>query len=108
MNQAPPGGGYGTETADMQAAAAHVLQVNESIQSELTALQGRLEPLRGAWVGQASNQFTALMARWNSDAASLRQALEGIGTQIQQSGRAYEQTETAQSSGFSSITNALG
>jgi WXG100 family type VII secretion target len=108
MSAAPPGGGYGAQTADMNTAAGHVLRVNESIQNELKALQSRLEPLAAGWQGDAARAFTGLMQRWNTDAASLQQALQGIGMQIQKSGQAYEMNEAAQSSGFSKITSALG
>jgi WXG100 family type VII secretion target len=108
MSAAPPGGGYGAQTADMSTAAGHVQQVNQSIQNELKALQGRLEPLAAGWQGDAAKAFHGLMARWNSDAASLQQALQDIGTQIQKSGQSYEQNEAAQSSGFSKITSVLG
>ena len=85
-----------------------MLDVNADVQADLAALRGRLEPLRGAWVGDAATAFTGLMARWDTDARALSEALRGIGEAVQGSGRTYEQQEEAQSSALSAIRAALG
>jgi WXG100 family type VII secretion target len=100
--------GFGTTTEEMAKAAQHVASVNEAVQGELTALRGRLEPLAGAWVGRASTQFAALMARWDADARSLNQALRSIGEAIDGSRATYQRQEDAQTSVMTSISNALG
>lgn len=108
MVNAAPTGGYGTQTDEMQRAGTHVFTVNESIQGELRTLRARLEPLAGAWRGEAATQFAALMVRWDADATSLNEALMGIGQAIQASGQSYQQNETTQQGAFSTITSALG
>jgi WXG100 family type VII secretion target len=100
--------GFGTTTEEMARAAQHVASVNAAVQGELTALRGRLEPLAGAWVGRASTQFAALMARWDADARSLNQALGAIGQAIDGSRVTYERQEEAQAAAMTSISNALG
>jgi early secretory antigenic target protein ESAT-6 len=100
--------GFGATTDEMARAAHHVAAVNQSVQGELTALRGRLEPLAGAWVGQASAQFAQLMARWDADARSLNQALGGIGQAIDGSGVTYRRQEHDQAAAMTSISNALG
>jgi len=100
--------GYGTTTEEMQRAAAQVAQVNEQVQSQLSALRNQLAPLAGAWRGEASTAFQGLMARWDTDARTLNEALGGIGEAILGSGRAYQQAEDQQRQSMSAIQGALG
>jgi len=100
--------GYGATTEEMARAAQHVASVNQSVQGELSALRGRLEPLAGAWVGQAAAQFAQLMIRWETDARALNQALGGIGHAIEGSRNTYQRQEDDQLAAMTSISNALG
>ncbi|HEX3260919.1 MAG TPA: WXG100 family type VII secretion target [Pseudonocardia sp.] len=100
--------GYGATTEEMARAAQHVASVNQSVQGELSALRGRLEPLAGAWVGQAAAQFAQLMIRWDTDARALNQALGGIGHAIEGSRNTYQRQEDDQLAAMTSISNALG
>ena len=102
------GAGFGTTVEEMARAGQHVLDVNAEVQADLAALRGRLVPLQGAWVGDASRAFTELMARWDADARSLSEALRAIGEAVTGSGRTYRQQEEAQSAGLSAIRAALG
>jgi WXG100 family type VII secretion target len=100
--------GYGATTEEMTRAAQHVASVNQSVQAELSALRTRLEPLAGAWVGRAAAQFALLMARWDTDAQALNQALGGIGHAIEGSRTTYQRQEDDHTAAMTSITNALG
>ena len=100
--------GFGTTTEEMTRAAGHVAGVNNTVQSELSALRNKLAPLAGAWSGQAAAQFTALMARWDADAQKLNGALQGIGDALGRSGGMYQVHEEEKASAMSSITQALG
>ena len=100
--------GYGATTEEMARAAQHVASVNQSVQGELSALRGRLEPLAGAWVGQAAAQFAQLMIRWDTDARALNQALGGIGHAIEGSRNTYQRQEDDQLAAMTSTSNALG
>ncbi|MEK6442688.1 WXG100 family type VII secretion target [Pseudonocardia sp. T1-2H] len=101
-------GGFGTSVEEMQRAGRQVLSVDQDVRSELTSLRTQLEPLAGAWRGEAATAFAGLMARWDADARSLSEALRGIGESIQGSGRTYQQQEDAQSSALSAIRRTLG
>jgi WXG100 family type VII secretion target len=100
--------GFGTTVEEMARVGQHVLDVNADVQADLAALRGQLEPLRGTWLGDAATAFTGLMARWDTDARSLSEALRVIGEAVQGSGRTYRQQEETQSSGLSAIRAALG
>ena len=100
--------GFGTTVDQMARSGQHVLDVDADVQADLSALRSQLVPLQGAWVGDAATAFTELMARWDTDATSLSEALQAIGEAIKGSGRTYRQQEEAQSSGLSAIRAALG
>lgn len=100
--------GYGTTTEEMQRAAQHVMSVNERVQADLASLRNQLAPLAGAWRGEASTAFQGLMARWDTDARTLNEALRGIGEAIQGSGQSYAVQEQQQSQNLSAIRGALG
>ena len=99
---------FGAQFEQMQAAAQHVAEVNQSVQSQLSALRNQLAPLAGAWKGQAATAFQMLMARWDADARQLNEALNGIGEQIRGSGTTYAQADETEHQTYSRISQALG
>ncbi|GAA5140842.1 WXG100 family type VII secretion target [Pseudonocardia adelaidensis] len=100
--------GFGTSVEEMQAAAKHVLGVNDAVQADLATLRARLAPLAGAWRGAAAAEFGKLMLRWDTDAKALNDALRGIGESIQGSGASYQAQEDRHSGDLSAIRAALG
>jgi WXG100 family type VII secretion target len=100
--------GYGTSIEEMEGAGAHVFGVNDNVQGDLQRMRAQLEPLAGLWQGLAATEFVKLMQRWEANAASLNQALRGIGESIKDSGRTYQQQEDAQAASMSSISTVLG
>src|SRR5216683_683399 len=64
------GSNFRTELGAMQTAAQHVFDVNAQIQSQLSSLQSRLDPLMGTWQGSAATSFQVLKERWHQDAPS--------------------------------------
>jgi WXG100 family type VII secretion target len=100
--------GFGTSVEEMQAAAKHVLTVNDTVQTDLATLRARLAPLAGAWRGTAATEFANLMARWDADAKALNDALRGIGESIRGSGVSYQAQEDQHTSDMSAIRAALG
>ncbi|MGE3287533.1 MAG: WXG100 family type VII secretion target [Pseudonocardia sp.] len=99
---------FTTTTEEMAQAARHVRAVDEAVQGDLATLRGQLAPLAGAWQGAAATEFTRLMARWDTSAAQLNQALRDIGESIDGSARNYQAQEDAQASSMSTITAVLG
>jgi WXG100 family type VII secretion target len=100
--------GFGTSVEEMKKAGQHVFSVNEAVQGELAALQGRLAPLSDVWRGEAATAFTALMTRWDANARSLGEALRAIGEAIQGSGASYQAMEAQHTGDMSAIRAALG
>jgi WXG100 family type VII secretion target len=102
------GGSFNTETDTMTQASRHVADVNEQVGAQLRTLAGQLAPLEGAWKGQASTAFHALMVRFGENAEKLRTALQGISDQIQGASVTYATEDETQQQAMSNITNALG
>jgi WXG100 family type VII secretion target len=101
-------GKFGAELPTMQAAAQHVDEVDQQIQSQLTSLLSRLEPLKGAWKGQGATSFNSLIERWHQDATQLNQVLQSIGERLSQTHSNITQTEGEVGQSFNSITSKLG
>ncbi|MGH3718031.1 MAG: WXG100 family type VII secretion target [Pseudonocardiaceae bacterium] len=99
---------FGAQFEQMQAAAQHVAEVNQSVQSQLAALRNQLAPLAGAWKGQAATAFHMLMERWDFDARTINEALNNIGDQIRDSGTTYAQADETENQIYSRISQALG
>lgn len=102
------GSNFRAELATMQAAAQHVRDVNAQIQSQLSSLLARLDPLMGTWQGSAATSFQTLKERWHQDATQLNSALHSIGDGLARSQSGYAATEEGTQQNFSSITRKLG
>jgi WXG100 family type VII secretion target len=101
-------GNFKAELPTMQVAAQHVQDVNNQIQSQLTSLLSRLEPLQGAWKGQGAQSFNALIERWHQDATQLNSVLASIGERLSQTQSNITQTEGDVGQSFNTITSRLG
>lgn len=99
---------FGAQFEQMQAAAHHVAEVNQSVQGQLSGLRNQLAPLAGAWKGQAATAFHTLMNRWDADALKLNNALNDIGEQIRGSGTTYARADETEHQNYSRISQALG
>jgi WXG100 family type VII secretion target len=102
------GSNFRTELSTMQAASQHVFDVNAQIQSQLSNLLARLDPLMGTWQGSAATSFQVLKDRWHQDATQLNAALRGIGEGLVKVHGNYQATEEASQQSFTSITRKLG
>jgi WXG100 family type VII secretion target len=102
------GSNFQAELATMRAAALHVQDVNAQIQSQLSNLLARLDPLMSSWQGSAATSFQVLKERWHQDATQLNSALAAIGEGLTKAQAGYETTEDASKQSFTSITNRLG
>src|SRR6476661_8064766 len=87
------GGSFETQLPTMQQASQHVYDVNQQIQTQLSNLLNRLEPLTSSWQGEAATSFHQLKMRWNDNATKLNQALQGIGDGLKQSHQTYQTHE---------------
>ena len=100
--------GFGTSTEEMMAAGTRAMEVKDTILADLRALQGRLAPLAADWSSDSYRVFVQLMARWDTDANRLGEALGSIGEAIRTSGTGYQASDDASRDQLSTITAALG
>src|SRR5256885_390057 len=91
-------GKFQAELPTMQAAAQHVQEVNEQIQSQLTGLLSRLEPLKSAWKGEAASDYQALQQKWNTSADDLNAVLRQISGALRTASDNYVSGEQTNSS----------
>jgi early secretory antigenic target protein ESAT-6 len=102
------GSNFRAELSTMQAASQHVYEVNAQIQSQLSNLLSRLDPLMATWQGSAATSFQVLKERWHQDATQLNASLRAIGDGLVKAHGNYEATEETTQQSFSSITRKLG
>lgn len=102
------GSQFRTDIATMGTSAAHVDEVNAQIQSQLTSLMSRLEPLQSQWRGEAATSFVVLKQQWNDNARKLNDALRAIGEALAQNRTNYSASDDANRQGFTGISSVLG
>jgi early secretory antigenic target protein ESAT-6 len=102
------GSNFRAELSTMQAASQHVYEVNAQIQSQLSNLLSRLDPLMATWQGSAATSFQVLKERWHQDATQLNASLRAIGDGLVKAHGNYEATEETTQQSFTSITRKLG
>lgn len=102
------GSNFRAELSTMQAASQHVYEVNAQIQSQLSNLLARLDPLMGTWQGSAATSFQVLKERWHQDATQLNATLRAIGDGLVKIHSNYGAAEDANQQSFTSISRKLG
>jgi WXG100 family type VII secretion target len=79
---------------DLHALSQSVRTGSEQIQEQLSRLQNDVTRLVGGeWMGAASGAFHQRYEEWNTSAAGLRDALDGIASLLSSSGTQYQMTE---------------
>ena len=102
------GSNFRADLSTMQTASRHVYDVNAQIQSQLSNLLARLDPLTGTWQGSAAVSFQGLKERWHQDATQLNAALRAIGDGLVKVHSTYAATEENTQQSFTSISRKLG
>lgn len=72
--------------------------IASQIAQQLSDLKSYLAPLVGTWSGQASSDFQALQAKWDTSANDLNQVLRQMATALRTAAEQYRATESANSS----------
>ncbi len=81
-------GAIDAAATDTDAIAAH-------IDNQLDDLKSYLAPLVASWEGQASGDYQALQAKWDTSAAELNQVLRQIATNLRTANQNYGDAERA-------------
>jgi WXG100 family type VII secretion target len=81
---------------DLQTLSSQVTSGSASIQDQLSRLQSEVSSVVGGdWMGVASGAFHEKYEEWNTSAAGLRDALDGIAQLLAHAAVQYQQTEDA-------------
>jgi len=79
---------------DLANASAQLSSGSQEIDTQLLSMQNLVQGLVASdWQGAASSSFETLYQEWNTSAANLRQALEGISKLLANAASAYASTE---------------
>jgi WXG100 family type VII secretion target len=79
---------------DLQTLSSQVNAGSASIQEQLSQLQAQVMGVVGGdWMGVASGAFNEKYEEWNTSAAGLRDALDGIGVLLARAATTYQSTE---------------
>jgi early secretory antigenic target protein ESAT-6 len=79
-------------------AAADTDTVANQIDQQLDDLKAYLAPLVATWEGQASSEYQALQARWDTSAADLNTVLRDIAGALRTAHANYTSAESANAS----------
>jgi WXG100 family type VII secretion target len=79
---------------DLATVATQLSSGSEEIDSQLARMRGLVQSLVSSdWQGAASSSFDSLYQQWNTSAANLREALDGISRLVANAATAYANTE---------------
>jgi WXG100 family type VII secretion target len=79
---------------DLATVSAQLSSGSEEIDSQLARMRGLVQSLVSSdWQGAASSSFDSLYQQWNTSAANLREALDGISRLVANAATAYANTE---------------
>ncbi len=84
----------------LQEISTQLVSGASEVESILSQLANAVSPLQSEWVGSAQAQFEALWSQWQSDAAGLHEALEGVAQLTAQASQSYASTEQSIASSF--------
>jgi WXG100 family type VII secretion target len=79
---------------DLANASARLSAGSQEIDGQLSTMHNLVQELVASdWQGAASSSFESLYQEWNTSAANLRQALEGISRLLANAASSYAATE---------------
>ena len=79
---------------ELRSVAGNLSAGSGTVTEQLEAMKRQVDTLVSSnWQGAASAAFTDLYTQWNTSAAQLRDALDGISAMLTSSAQAYEDTE---------------
>lgn len=102
------GGGYKTESGQIQKGAGLVSSCRSDLTSMLGALRGEVSQNAASWKGTAATEFTKLMQRWDEDANLLTKALDEFENNLRGTDKNYNQIESEAQDTMTKLTAKLG
>jgi WXG100 family type VII secretion target len=79
---------------DLANTATQLSRGSQEIESQLSVMRNLVQALVASdWQGAASSAFDSLYQQWNTSAAGLREALDGMSRLVSNAATAYANTE---------------
>lgn len=97
-----------TQDGALDRGARIVADARNELRGELSSLRNALSGIGGQWVGQGSTSFQAAMSRWDTDATTIIDALNGFEANLRSSSSTYSSTDETQRASFASFSARLG
>ncbi|MEI4273041.1 WXG100 family type VII secretion target [Klenkia sp. LSe6-5] len=91
-------GGFTYDPTTLSAASRDLASGAASVDAQLTAMSGRLEPLHQGFQGQAGSGFQTLWAEWHESAKRLKTSLDGLSQLLARASSNAAEMEQANSS----------
>ncbi|RZS37130.1 WXG100 family type VII secretion target [Herbihabitans rhizosphaerae] len=99
--------GYTGDLAILAQAHKDTVATKEQLEGELKQVWNHVTALQSIWAGTAQKAFTELMTRFERDAKSLNDALQGIADQMAGAGSTYQEQEESKNSTFGNLAGRL-
>lgn len=85
-----------------------ISDTRDQLNSELSALRGKLAGIGAQWQGSGSSSFQSAMNRWDEDSRKIVQALNSFEQNLRSSQTTYTQRDDSSQSSFSKLQSRLG
>lgn len=100
-------GQFDVSTTAMQTSQQRIVTNAGDIRSELSALRGKLAALQGQWIGEGNTAFTGAQARYEAANQKLNNALDTIGSLVQQNLTQYTGDDDSARSGITGSASGM-
>jgi WXG100 family type VII secretion target len=87
--------GFTYDPGTLEAASRDLAQGSASVDTQLTSLSNRLQPLQQGFQGQAGQGFQQLWNEWHDSAKRLKASLDGLSQLLAQASRNAAEMESA-------------
>ena len=94
---------YAVSPAELIAASGKLRSAAGAIASELSSCSSQVRGLAGVWTGASAARYELLFNEWQSSAARLQQALEGIAEMTNRASQVYSSSDQSVAGMFSSL-----
>jgi WXG100 family type VII secretion target len=83
------------QAAVMEQVAGKFERTNSALQSMLSSLMTKLEPMQSSFVGAGGSSFTQVKQAWSEDMRKMHEALSETASAIRTSGQNYSTSDDA-------------
>jgi WXG100 family type VII secretion target len=94
---------YAVSPAELTATSGKLRAAASGIATELSSCSNQVRALSGVWTGASHARYESLFTEWQTSAARLQQALEGIAEMTNRASQVYSSGDQSVASMFSRL-----